>query len=148
MKRVLGVTLAVALIGGLAGVALAWGPGMGPGWRGAAAGGYGPGWMMGGGRMMGGGGGFEPGGCPGAGFAAGGAPGAPAEAITEEKAKEIASEYVSKYFKGYTVERIVPFTGRFQTMYQVELKGPKGETRILHVNPWGNVRPWGPPTAG
>jgi hypothetical protein len=32
-------------------------------------------------------------------------------------------------------------------MYTIELKGPKGETRTLHVNPWGNVIPFGGPLA-
>ena len=58
--------------------------------------------------------------------------------------KELATGYAEKYFKGYTVERVLPFAGRMGTAYQVELKGPKGETRILHVNPWGGVRPFGP----
>jgi hypothetical protein len=135
MKRVLSVTLAVALVAGLAGAALAFGPGMGAGWRGAGG--------MGGGPMgMGGG----PGSCPMAASAVT-APGAPAAAtpITEDKAKEIATEYAAKYFKGFTVERVLPFAGRLHTAYQVELKGPKGETRILHVNPWGNVRPFRAP---
>jgi len=30
-------------------------------------------------------------------------------------------------------------------MYSVELKGPKDEVRVLHVNPWGNVMPFGGP---
>lgn len=138
MKRVLSVTLAVALVAGLAGAALAFGPGMGGGPMG-----------MGGDPMMGprwGGAGGGPGSCP---MAAGAvtAPGAPAAAtpITEEKAKEVATEYAAKYFKGFTVERVLPFAGRLHTAYQVELKGPKGETRILHVNPWGNVRPFRAP---
>jgi hypothetical protein len=105
--------------------------------------------MMGGGPMMRGGwgpgAGAGPGGCPGAAAARDSEP-APA-AITEEKAKEIATEYVGKYFPGFTIERVLPFSGRLHTMYQVELKGPKGESRYLRVNPWGGVRPWGPPVA-
>jgi hypothetical protein len=31
------------------------------------------------------------------------------------------------------------------TMYQAELKGPNSEARVLHVNPWGNVMPFGGP---
>jgi hypothetical protein len=31
------------------------------------------------------------------------------------------------------------------TMYQAELKGSQGETRLLHINPWGNVMPFGGP---
>jgi hypothetical protein len=150
VKRVLSVIAAVAMIAGLSGVALAWGPGMGPGWRGAGSGGPGPGGMGGGPMMMmGASGGMGPGACPMAGAAGtGSAAGAPAEPITEEKAKEIATEYVSKYYQGYTVERVVPFTGRFRTMYQVEIRDPAGDTRVLHVNPWGGVRPFGPPVAG
>jgi hypothetical protein len=139
MKRVVTMVLVVAMVMAFAGIAFAqgpWGhgPRMGMGW--GAAGGPGPGWM--GGRMMGGG----PGACPGF-AAAGGGTQAP-EAVTEEKAKELATAYADKYFKGYTVERVLPFQGRWATMYQVELKGPKGEHRVLHVNPWGNVRPFGP----
>jgi hypothetical protein len=37
---------------------------------------------------------------------------------------------------------VVPFQGRRMSAYEVELKGPKGETRILHVNPWGEVVPF------
>jgi hypothetical protein len=127
--------MVVAMVAALAGTAFAagpwgYGPRMGMGW--GAGDGPGPGWMMG--RMGGG-----PGACPA--WAAGGT--AP-EAVTEEKAKELATAYAAKYFKGYTVERVLPFEGRRATMYQVELKGPKGETRVLHVNPWGNVRPFGP----
>lgn len=123
MKKVLS---AVAVAGGLAllsGVASAqWGGGpggrfgMGPGMRGG-----GPGWM------------------------AGGPPCAnvtePAAAVTEEKAKELAAAYAAKYLKGFTVERVLPFTGRVHTMYAVELKNEAGEVRTLRVNPWGNVMP-------
>lgn len=136
MKKAMSVVLAVALVGVLAGAALAHGPGWGPMMGG------GRGWMAGGGSgsMMGRGGpeyGAEA--CP-----AWSAGEAGTEAITEEKAKELATEYANKYFAGFTVERVLPFTGRFRTMYQVELRGPKGETRYLHVNPWGGVRPFGP----
>ncbi len=150
MRRLVSVTLAVALVLGVAGAALAWGPmGMGPGWRM----GMGPGMMGGwGGPGMGwragtgpGGQGFGPGACP---MWGAGQPGGPAsEQISEEKAKELATEYANKYFQGYTVERVLPFTGRLHTMYQAELKGPKGETRYLHITPWGGVRPFGPPRA-
>lgn len=141
MKRMTSVMLAVALVVVLAGAALAfpgrgpmmgWGGGMGPQMMGPGAG-MGPG-------AMGGAGG--PATCPG--MAGAGAAATPQAQITEEKAKELATEYATKYFAGYTVERVLPFAGRFHTMYQVELKGPKGETRTLHVNPWGQVRPFGP----
>jgi len=151
MRRMLSVTLAVVMLLGLAGVALAqgpgWGRGMGMGW------GYGPQGMgpgMGPGMMRGaqgggwGGPGGGPGACPMAYGGGVGGPGAgqPQEQITEEKARDLATEYAGKYFKGFTVERVLPFTGRFRAMYQVELRGPKGETRYLHVNPWGGIRPF------
>lgn len=144
MKRMLSASLVGLVLAGTAAMAAAdpeWGPGRGWGP------GSGHGWGMGPGRMammqgrMGGGGA----GCPG--MAAAGAPGAPAEAVTEDKAKELATEYVGKYFKGYSIERVLPFEGRRGTAYQVELKGPKGESRTLHVTPWGGVRPFGGPLA-
>jgi len=130
MKKVLS---AIAVAGGLAllsGVALAqWGGGPGGGWYG----GMGPGMM--GGR--------------GQGWMAGGAPCAgatdAATEITEEKAKELATAYADKYLKGFTVERVLPFNGRFHSMYSVELKNSAGEVRALHVNPYGNVMPFGGP---
>jgi len=139
MKRLVSVVLAIAVVTVLAGAAWAF---MGPG----------------GGRPMGMGGGMMgmgPGhGASGAGPGASGCPGmtgtgpavAPAQ-ITEEKAKEVAKAYVEKYFQGFTVERVLPFTGMHHTMYTVELKGPKGETRTLHINPWGNVMPFGGPVS-
>lgn len=157
MKRILSVALAVVAVGALAGVALAQGPGWGPG-HGMMGPGYGmmgQGYGMGPGYMMGPGYGHMwggqrgpggPGTCPG--WQAGATPGvAPQEQITEEKAKELVAEYAGKYYPGFTVERVVPFTGRFSTMYQAELKGPKGETRFFHVNPWGSIRPIGGPIA-
>jgi hypothetical protein len=128
MKKLLS---AIAVAGGitlLSGAALAqWG---GPGGRF----GGGPGMMMGG---------------RGPGWMAGNPPCAaavnPAAEITEEKAKELATAYADKYLKGYNVERVLPFTGRFHTMYSVELKNSAGETRVLRVNPWGNVMPFGGP---
>jgi hypothetical protein len=83
--------------------------------------------------------------CPALG-PAGAGPATP-EAISEDKAKELATQYVDRYFKGYSIERVLPFEHGFRTMYQVELKGPKGDTRLLHVNPWGGVRPFGGPSA-
>jgi hypothetical protein len=79
----------------------------------------------------------------------GGGPGwnAPQAEMSEENAKQLAQQYADKYLKGFTVERVLPFTGPSgRTMYQAELKGPKDESRILHVNPWGNVMPFGGPT--
>lgn len=134
MKRLVGVSLAVAATGLLAGAALA---------QQAGPGGFGHGAMMltgrGAGGMMGGGPGWA--GCPG-----GGATAATAQ-ITEGKARELATQYAEKYLSGFTVERVLPFTGMHHTMYQVELKGPAGERRTLHINPWGNVMPFGGPVA-
>jgi hypothetical protein len=72
---------------------------------------------------------------------------APQIQLTEENAKVLAQQYTDKYLKGYTVEQVLPFAGMGMTMYQAELKGPNGETRILHTNPWGNVMPFGGPQA-
>jgi len=141
MTRFLGVTLAVVLVALMAGAALAYGPRgpmMGTGPQMMGPGGHGG--PMGPGRMMDGGAG-----CPGM-AAAPGAAETP-QAITGDKAKELAAEYAGKYLTGFTVERVLPFAGRMGTAYQVELRGPKGETRILHVNPWGAVRPFGAPVA-
>jgi hypothetical protein len=65
--------------------------------------------------------------------------------VTEEQAKTLAQQYADQYLKGFTVERVLPFTGRRGAMYQVELKGPDAQVRTLHVNPWGNVMPFGGP---
>lgn len=58
-------------------------------------------------------------------------------------------QYNDKYLKGYKVERVLPFAGMGMgiTMFQAELTGPNGETRLLHINPWGNVMPFGGPQA-
>ncbi|OGK82696.1 MAG: hypothetical protein A2X52_12000 [Candidatus Rokubacteria bacterium GWC2_70_16] len=154
MKRTLSVALAAGVVALLAGAALAQmgggpaGGGMGPGMMG---GGMGRG-MMGGGMMgpgMMGGGTMGPGmmggaagqsGCPGAAAA-----GNQAAQITEDKAKELAQQYADSYLKGFTVERVLPFTGGHGTMYSVELKGPDGQFRTFHINPWGNVMPFGGP---
>jgi hypothetical protein len=101
-----------------------WGPGMGPGMMG-------PGWGQGmsPGMMHG----YGPYGNPQ--YGAG-------EAISLDQAKEIAKQYTEKYLEGFTVERVLPFTGMRHTMYGVELKGPKSEARFLHINPWGGVMPF------
>jgi len=144
MKKTLGVALVAMLVLGLAGAAFAWwgGPGMGMGMghgpRGAGA--WGPGSMMG----------WRGGAGPGAGLGPGagpcwqqGATGATATAIDEAKAKEIASEYVTKSLPGFSVEKIVKFDMPRGPMYQVELKGPKDEVRYIHINPFGTVMPFG-----
>ena len=51
----------------------------------------------------------------------------------------------TEYLKGFTVEKVLPFTGMHGTMYSVELKGPQDEVRTFHINPWGNVMPFGGP---
>ena len=127
MRRFLmvaGLVVAVVLITGLA-VAQ-----MGPGPHGMA-GGMGHGMM---GPMMG------ASGCP---VMAGA--GATQPLLTEEKAREAAQAYADKYLKGFTVERVLPFTGMHGAMYSVEMKGPNEEVRTFHVNPWGNVMPFGGP---
>ena len=134
MKRFLSIAFPVALIVLLAGVAFAQ-MGGGP-----MAGGMGGG-MMGPG-MMGPGGQAGEWNCPG--LTASGQQ-TPATQITEEKAKELAQQYADRYLKGFTVDKILPFTGMHMAMYQAELKGPQGEIRILHINPWGNVMPFGGP---
>ncbi|MBI3085463.1 MAG: hypothetical protein HYY88_07020 [candidate division NC10 bacterium] len=121
------------LVLGVSGAALArWGgPGMGMGM------GFGPQARFAG---MGPGAGFGPGAAP---CWNQGATGVVATAIDEAKAKEIATEYVTKNLPGYTVEKLVKFERPRGTMYQVEVKGPKDEVRYLHINPFGNVIPFG-----
>jgi len=128
MKRMLSVGMAVAVIALLGGAAFAQmggqgGQGMGPGMMGPGMMGRG---MMGRGMM-------------------GGADQQTPAAITEEKAKALAQEYANQHLKGFTVERLLPFTGMHGTMYSVELKGPEGQVRTFHINPWGNVMPFGGP---
>jgi hypothetical protein len=41
--------------------------------------------------------------------------------------------------------KVLPFTMPHGTSYSVELKGPKDELRTFHINPWGNVMPFGGP---
>ena len=137
MKKASSLALMAVLVLGISGVAMAWwgGPGMGMGYgphgRGA---GWGPG------AMMGGRGGWGPGAGP---CWQRGATGATATVIDEAKAKEIASDYVAKNLPGYTVEKLVKFERPRGPMYQVELKGPKDEVRYIHINPFGNVMPFG-----
>ena len=156
MKRWLSVSLAVALVSLLAGAAVAqmgWGQQMGPGMMG----GYPCQGMMGWGGQMGQGmmgpgmgyGQMGPGMMgPGMGYGQMG-PGmgsSGATQITDEKAKQLAQQYADQYLNGFTVDKVLPFTGMGgMTMYSIELKGPKDEIRTLHVNPWGNVMPFGGP---
>lgn len=123
MKKLVGLIVAILGLAALSGMALAqWGggPGMGPGRMG------GGGWMRGGAD------------CPYATQTS-------ATQITEDKAKELAQQYADKYLAGFTVDKVLPFTGRNRTMYSVELKNPAGDVRTLHVNPYGNVMPFGGP---
>ena len=130
MKKLLGVVLAGLGLLALAGVATAqWG--MGPG--GGRFAGMGPG-MMGGPR------GSQSGteyGCPGHEDTT--------AQITEDKAKDLAQQYADQYLTGFTVERVLPFTGMHHSMYSVELTNKEGEVRTLHINPHGNVMPFGGP---
>ncbi len=124
MKRFLGLIVVgtglVALVG-VAAAQMGGGPGrgMGPGMMG----GGGRGWMGGGGPC--------------------GNTQTTATEITEDKAKELAQQYADKYLAGFTVDKVLPFTGMRHTMYSVELKNTAGEVRTLHINPFGNVMPFG-----
>jgi hypothetical protein len=134
-------TIAVALaLLTVAIAAYAQSPGYGPGGYRGGPGGWGVG-MMGRGYGPGYGRGQGPGyGCPGWGnpeYVP------PEGGISADKAKETATEYANKYLKGFTVERVLPFTGMRHTVYGVELKGPKDEVRYLRINPWGGVMPFG-----
>ncbi len=127
MKRFLILIIGGAALLAVAGIAAAqWGGGPGAGW-----GGMGPGMMHGARGWMGAGGPCQS------------SQGATAAEITPEKAKELAQEYADKYLAGFKVERALPFTGRFRTMYSVELRNEAGEFRTLHVNPYGRVMPFG-----
>ena len=118
------VGVVALLVVGVAFAQMGGGMGMGPG-------------AMGGGMM---GGTTGQAGCPGM-----AATGTTATQITEEKAKELAQQYADQYLKGFTVENLLPFTGMHGTGYSVELKGPQDEVRTFHVNPRGNVMPFGGP---
>jgi hypothetical protein len=135
MKRFLSIAIAAVMLVSLGGVAFAW---MGGGPMGAGSMGHMTGAGVIGGYMMGGPGG--PTGCPGMTGA-----GVTGVSLTEEQARTLAQTYADTYLQGFTVEKVLPFTGRHGTAYSVELKGPKDETRVLHVNPFGGVMPFGGP---
>jgi hypothetical protein len=149
MKKMVGVTLFAVLLLGISTVAMAWwggpgmgmgmGMGMGQGMMGRGADG-GPGAMMG--PRMGMGRGAGPGRMGGPCWNQG-ATGVTATAIDEAKAKEIATDYVTKNLPGYKIEKLVKFDRPRGAMYQVEAKGPKDEIRYLHINPFGAVMPFG-----
>jgi len=126
MRRAFGVIVAGAAVLLLVGASFAQ---MGGGMSGGMGGGMGGG-MMGGGHM-------------GSGMMGGDTGKGSAPEITAEQAQQAAGKYVSQYLPGFAVTRTVPLTGMHMTMYQAELSGPGGETRTLHINPWGNVMPFG-----
>jgi hypothetical protein len=129
MNRVLSVVFGAGIVLVAATVAFAQMGGMGMGAGGMGYGGMGYG--MGSGMM-------------GSGVGPRGQAGQPAapEQITQQGARELAQQYADRHLKGYTVEHVLPFAGRRGTAYSVELKGPAGEVRTLHVNPWGDVVPF------
>jgi len=137
MKKLLAVTVMAMLVLGLGGAALAQvgGPGQGPGFgpQGQMTG-NGPGWGPGHGRGRG------RGSCARSWQGGGQGPAAPAVAIDEPKAKELAAEYVKKNLAGYQVEKIVKFERPRGTVYRIEAKGPNGEIQYLNINPFGFVR--------
>jgi hypothetical protein len=67
---------------------------------------------------------------------------AQATQVSEDEAKAIARKYVDEQLKGYTIEKVIPSSGMPRTMYTVELKGPKGESKTLHISPFGHVMPF------
>jgi hypothetical protein len=123
MKKVVTVTVAILATVVLAGAALAFmGPGHGPS-------GMSHGMMMQMGPHM---------------TAQGGGPGMHGGAmnatqVSEDQARAIAQKYVDEQLKGFTIEKVVPSTGMPRTMYTVELKGPNGEGKTLHISPFGRV---------
>jgi hypothetical protein len=102
--------------------------------------GYGPGMMGGYGMGPGMMGWWGGGGVPGY-----NAPGVPPQQnqLTTEQAQGLAQQYADQYLKGFKVDKVLPFNVPMGTAYSVELKGPKNEVRVLHINPWGNVVPLG-----
>jgi hypothetical protein len=121
------VTAVVVALVGVAAAQMGWG--------------YGPG-MMGPGMM---GQGWQGGGYPCGGMGWYGQGQAPT-VQSPDNAKQIAQQYADQYLKGFTVDKVLPFSGMGgMAMYSVELKGPNNELRTLHVNPWGQVMPFGGP---
>jgi hypothetical protein len=129
MKTLLTVTVTIAAMVVLAGAALAFmAPGHGPGRMG-----HGTMMQMGSHMMAQGAGPMGPGMHGGA---------MNATQVSEDQAKTIAQKYVDEQLRGYTIEKVVPSTGMPRTMYTVELKGPKGESKTLHISPFGHVMPF------
>jgi hypothetical protein len=129
MRPIVTAAVAVALVALVAGAASAF---MGPMAGGIRGGGMGPGMMMGAG--------VGPMNCPGM-----SATSVAQTPITEEKARELAQQYADRHLAGFAVEKVLPFTMGHGMGFVVELKGPQDEMRTLHVNPRGNVMPFGPP---
>jgi hypothetical protein len=102
----------------------------------------GPGMMGGYGGHMGGGmmGGWSGYGSPGSNAPA--APQPQQSQLTAEQAKGLAQQYADQYLRGFKVDKVLPFNVPRGTAYSVELRGPKDEVRVLHVNPRGNVVPF------
>jgi hypothetical protein len=126
MKKVVTVTMVIAATVVLAGAALAF---MAPG-HGPASMGHGMMMQMGP-HMM----------AQGAGPMGPGMHGSAMNAtqVSEDQARAIAQKYVDEQLKGFTIEKVVPSTGMPRTMYTVELKGPNGESKTLHISPFGRV---------
>ena len=69
---------------------------------------------------------------------------APAPQMSPDNAKQTALRYADRYLKGFSVDKVLPFTGMGGvTMCSVELKGPDNGLRTVHVNQWGQVMPFG-----
>ncbi len=143
MKKIFGVILAGGALILLVSAATAqWPGGHGPG-RGMGYdrsemghGGRGMGYGMRDGHGMGWGG--EEAKCPGL-------RGTTTATITQENAKDLAQKYADTHLPGFKVERVLPFSGMHHTVHAVELKNSEGELRTFHVNPFGNVMPFGGP---
>ncbi len=143
MKKILGVILAGGALILLVSAATAhWSGGNGPGrGMGFSRGEMGHGgWQMGYGMRGGHGMGWGDGeaNCPGL-------RGTSTTTITQENAKELAQNYADTNLPGFKVERVLPSGGRHHTAYAVELKNSEGELRTFHINPFGNVMPFGGP---
>jgi hypothetical protein len=71
--------------------------------------------------------------------------------ITEEDARAMAQQFADKNLQGFKVVRPREYGGGYQTVcykdgkayysveYSIDAKNPKGETRILRVDQFGNV---------
>jgi hypothetical protein len=114
MKKLLMITIVVAIIGAISVGVYAYGPrgGMMSGQRE----GRGPGWMHD--RGPGGRGDQGANSCPCGGY------GKQNQMITEDKAKEAAQTFVTQYLPGYTIDKIEKNDRR--PMYVVTLKGQNG----------------------